>query len=487
LGEKINFRSLTLNSIKWNAFGQFGYQSISFIVSIALARLLSPAEFGLVAMLFIFSEISNAFINSGLSAALIQKKRITKIESSTIFYFNIIVAFVFYLILFFLAPAVAKFYNEPELSTLIKYYNLAFLIHSISLIQATLLIRELNFKTQNIIQIVGVLFSGIIAIIMAYTGFGVYSLIGQSITFAVTTGVLYWYHSSWRPSFVFDKRSFLELYGFGVKVFLVALLDKIFNAIDNLIIGKLFKANLLGIYNRAKTTKDLPINNVTNIATNIVFPIFSKIESIDELKKIHHQYIRLTAYIILPIMVGLALTAKPFISTIYSNKWIDSAPYLQIFCVFAITIPLNSIMVQTILSRGRSEKFLRLEMIKKAIILSSMIIGAFFGITAFLVALCISYYLAYLITCQFIAKLFNTKIFEIIRLMFSSLLLCIPMGLVVFSMTNINWKNSLFQLISEVFVGIIVYIGFSYTLRQKEFIYLLDLLKERISNKLKAN
>ncbi|HAM97249.1 MAG TPA: hypothetical protein DCQ26_01455 [Marinilabiliales bacterium] len=479
LNKQKTVRELTISSVKWNTIGQLGYQGFSIFVSILLARLLSPAEFGLVAMLFIFSEIANAFVNSGLSAALIQRKSISSADCSTIFYFNIGVSFLFYCILFLLAPVIARFYNEPQLVLLIKYYNLAFLIHSFSLIQATLLIKELNYKAQNIIQLIGVFFSGIVAIALAYLGFGVYSLIGQSLTFALTTGILYWLYSNWKPSLVFNKASFLEMYGFGIKVFFVVLLDKVFNAVDNLIIGKIFNANQLGIYNRAKTTKDIPINNITNILTSITYPVFSKIETIAELRKIHNQYLSLISYITMPIMVGLAITAKPFISVVFSDKWLPSVPYLQLFCLFAFIIPLNSIMVNTILSRGKSSKFLKLEVYKKLILLLSMSIGIIWGIKTFLCGLCIGYYISLFSTIHFVVRILEAPFYSIIKILIPSIFLSIFMGLFVFLMTYFPWKSNIIQLLSESLVGIFIYFLLSLFTKQKELIFIFQLIKNK--------
>ena len=269
------------------------------------------------------------------------------------------------------------------------------------------------------------------------------------------------------------------MYGFGIKVFFVVLLDKVFNAVDNLIIGKIFNANQLGIYNRAKTTKDIPINNITNILTSITYPVFSKIETIAELRKIHNQYLSLISYITMPIMVGLAITAKPFISVVFSDKWLPSVPYLQLFCLFAFIIPLNSIMVNTILSRGKSSKFLKLEVYKKLILLLSMSIGIIWGIKTFLCGLCIGYYISLFSTIHFVVRILEAPFYSIIKILIPSIFLSIFMGLFVFLMTYFPWKSNIIQLLSESLVGIFIYFLLSLFTKQKELIFIFQLIKNK--------
>jgi teichuronic acid exporter len=271
-----NVRHQVISGVKWNAVGQFGSQGILFFVSIILARILLPEEFGLIGMLFIFTGISTVFIGSGLGAALIKKKNCTNADFSTVFFYNIAVSLVFFVAMFFSAPYIATFYNEPELTNIARITSFLFVINAFGMIQITILQKELQFKTLNMIQIVAVIISAAVSIFMAYNDFGVYSLVWQQIIFALVANLLYWLGSAWKPALVFSKASFRELFGFGSRLLLSALLDQIYVTIDSMLIGKIFNAEQLGYYTRAKSTRDMPVSNSTGILTKIVFPIFAK-------------------------------------------------------------------------------------------------------------------------------------------------------------------------------------------------------------------
>lgn len=475
-------KSQIFSGVKWNAIGQFVRQSFSFVVSVILARLLTPEEFGLIAMLFVFSEIATAFINSGLSAALIQRRVITDIDCSTIFYFSIGAALLLYVLFYSAAPYIAQFYNEPQLMIIIKIYGLAFVIQSFSLVHTTLFVKQLNYKLTNTIQTVGAISAGIVVVFLAYVGAGVYSLVGQSLTLAIATTVLSFILSTWRPTLAFSWVSFKKMYGYGVRVFAVMLLDKIFNAIDNLILGKVFSADLLGLYNRGKATKDLAVRNVTNITTSFVFPVFSKVEGESELKSIHNKYIGLISYITWPMMVGMFIVAEPLIYVVYSNKWAAAVPYLQMFCVFGITYPLNSIMVQTIMSLGRSDSYLRLELIKKSIILSSMLLGVYYDISVFLGALCISHYIALLLTIQYVSHQINVSIISIVKEIIPGFVIASTMGITLHLIkSNVSWPNDWIQLCTLTFIGFVGYIGISVIFKRQEYIYLQNLVLKKLN------
>ena len=475
-------KSQIFSGVKWNAIGQLVRQTFSFVVSVILARLLTPEEFGLIAMLFIFSEIATAFINSGLSAALIQRRVITDIDCSTIFYFSIGVALLLYVLFFFAAPHVAQFYNEPKLVAIIKIYGLAFLIQSFSLVHTTLFVKELKYKLTNTIRTVGVISAGIVVVVLAYAGAGVYSLVGQSLTLATVTTILSFMLSAWRPTIAFSWDSFKKMYSYGVSVFAVMLLDKIFNAIDNLILGKVFNAELLGLYNRGKATKDLAIRNVTNIATSIVFPIFSKVEGEVELKSVHNKYIGLISYAVWPMMVGMFIVAEPLVYVIYSYKWAAAVPYLQIFCVFGVTYPLNSIMVQTIMSRGESDSYLRLELFKKSIILASMFVGVYYNINVFLVALCMSHYIALLLTIKYVSRHIDVSVKSIVKEIIPGFAIASTMGLALYLIkSNVSWPNDWIQLCTLTFIGSVGYIGLSVIFKRQEYIYLRNLIFKQLN------
>lgn len=478
-----SLKNRTLHSIKWNAIGQTTTQLYAIFISIALARLLHPKDFGIIAMLFIFSEIANVFINSGFAAALIQKKDLKEIDLSTTFLFNITAATIFYLTFFFLAPYIADFYDEPIIEDIIIYNNLAFFIHAFSIVQSSLLVKKLKFKRQNLIQLSGQVISGLVALGMAYFDFGVYSLVGQAISFAIITTTMYWATSSWSPSLKFSFTSFKSLHKFGIKILSVSILDKISESADNLIIGKVFNAHQLGLYSRGKTTRDLPLRNVSNIITSIVFPVFSKIESIQELKATHNKYIGAISYIVCPMMVGLAILAKPALLFLYSEKWVDAAVYLQYFCIFALTYPLNSVIVSTIMSRGKLGNFVKVEIVKKIIIFISLLTGIYWGIEVLLICLAIANYANLLITMKYISFTFKCNVWSIFKNIIPGILASLVMGGAVYLATIlINWPNQIVLLMSCIIIGLVSYLLISWIFKIHAFNMISNIVFDKFNN-----
>ncbi|QSE98441.1 lipopolysaccharide biosynthesis protein [Fulvivirga lutea] len=481
-------KSQIFSGIKWNSIGQLVRQSYSIVISIILARLLLPEEFGLVAMLFIFAELANAFVNSGLSASLIQRKNISSEECSTVFYFSIAVALFLYVLFYLSAPLIAHFYENDALINLVKFYALGFLLRSFDVVPNALFTRNLNYKTINTIQSVASISSGVVAVCMAYLGYGPYSLVGQAIALSAVSAIMSNLLSNWKPTFVFSISKFKEMYSFGVRIFFASLLDKIFNAIDNMIIGKLFGANILGFYNRGKSTKDIPVRNMVNIATNIVFPIFSKIDSINELRSVFNRYIGLISYVICPVMLMLFITSDSFIYLLFSEKWMQSVPYLRLFCILGITIPFNNVMAHTILSRGDYKKYLRIELVKKGVIFIGMVFGLFFDAYWFLLILVVTHYIGLLIITIEVAKYIKSSALDIIKIIMPpfviSMLIIIPMYFI--GTLNI-WSNELIKFVVQCVVGIISYYLFSAAFRISEQRYIISEIKNRFNTSIKSS
>ncbi|NLL27636.1 MAG: lipopolysaccharide biosynthesis protein [Bacteroidales bacterium] len=466
--------------IFWNATGKISHQGISFVVSIILSRILVPAEFGMIAMLTIFTEIAKCFIDSGLGAALIQKKDCTSKDFSTVFYFNITVSFIFYLILFFTAPFIAKFYELPELTNITRLIALVFLINSFGTIQSTILSKSLNFKSLNIVAVIAVTVSAIVAIIMSLNGFGVYSIVGQHISYALVSNLLYWILSDWRPSFVFSKKSFRELFGFGYKLLFSAILNQIFTHLDSLLIGKIFSAKSLGLYTRAKTTKDLPINSTTGIVQSILLPIFSKINNDEQLAAVGLKIYRMFFYIISPLMVGLIITAEPFIITLFSDKWLPSAPWMQIICISGITYPLSVTLCHLILAKGKSGTFLKLEIIKKTLTLLAMIIGLYFGINEFLWCTVIASYIGLYLNLIYAANALKTiKKTKFITALLPALAISIIMGICVFGINYLQIGTPWIKLIVMTFIGMLIYVLLSKLFNLWEYGYIKQFIIDK--------
>lgn len=452
---------------------------MAFLVSIILARLLTPREFGLLAVLFVFQEVANALVNSGLNAPLIQEKRISPLDCSTVFFFNVCVALICYLALVAAAPHIARFYREPELTELVRYYGLVFLIHAFGNIQRGLLLRELDYRGLNAIDLIGVGFSGLLAVQMALRGYGVYSLVGQQVSYALITSFLYWLNSPWRPTLAFSVRSFRTLSRFGSRILVVSMLDKALNALDNLVIGRIEGTAFAGQYSRGKNTRELPIGVLTGVITSLVFPLFSRITSPTELRAALGRFIGFVTYVSAPAMVGMALAAEPLISALYSPKWLPAVPFLQLFCLFGITVPLNSILVQTIMSRGEGEGLLGLELRKKALLVVSLGVGAFLGPVGLVWVLCTAHYLMLLMSMRFVARLLETPLLSIVAPAFPGVALSALMALPVYLIGQWPWRTALGELLASALTGVAAYWAFSAWSGSRDYRFAKQLILSR--------
>ncbi len=389
----------------------------------------------------------------------------------------------FYLILFFGSGYIAEFYKEPELRHLTRVISLVFLINSIGVVQHTLLRKELQFKALNLISIFGVFVSAVISIIMAYSGFGVYSIVIQNISYAIVTNALFWYFSKWKPQLVFSRQSFKTLFGFGSKLLASSILDRIYTTIDTMIIGKVFSAAQLGYFTRAKATREIPVQNSTGILTSIVLPIFSKIDNPDDLRKYHIKFLTIISYTIFPIMVGLFVTAEPLTIVLFTKKWLPSVSMLQILCVSGISYPLSVILVQTILVDGRPGLFLRLDIVKKSIGVLGMVIGLFFGFYAFLWGVVISSMIGLTLNFIFAGKTIKVGIKTYAKVLFPSIAVSFAMGIVSYLAGYFLDFNLYLKLGVEVVVGVGFFIGVSWFLKIKDFIMLKDLVFQQLRRK----
>ena len=475
-----NLKANALSGAKWNFIGHAGRQSIAFLVSIVLARLLTPREFGLLAVLFIFQEIANALVNSGLNAPLVQEKSISSLDCSTVFYFNVAVAVACYLTLLAGAHQIALFYREPELNNLIAYYGVVFLIYALGNIQLGLLLRELDFRRLNTIDLIGVGCSGFVAIFMALRGYGVYSLVGQQISHAIITSALYWLNSSWRPTFAFSVASFRRFFRFGSRVLVVSLLDKALNTLDNLVIGRVEGVAFAGQYSRGKNTRELPIALLTGVITSLVFPLFSRITNPSKLRDAHARFVGFVTYLSAPAMVGMALVAEPLITVIYSAKWLPAVPFLQLFCLFGITVPLNSILVQTIMSRGDGGGLLRLELRKKSVLVSSIGIGALGGAVGLVWALCLGHYVMLFMSMRFVARLLDTSVRSILAAALPGVGLSVLMALPVYLVGRVAWAGPHVELLVSVGTGLASYWALSAALGSRDYLFAKELISSRL-------
>ncbi len=376
-----SLKSKTVKGVGWSFADSLGSQGITFIVGLVLARMLTPAEYGLIGIILIFVNIFNSIVNSGFSAALIRKKDATDDDYSTVFITNMAISVVLSIALFFSAPLIADFFNQPQLDALSKAMSCIVIINALGLVQFTILTKRIDFKTHTKISLIASISSGIIGIFMAFAGYGVWSLVGQQISRQLLNTLLLWLYNKWIPKMHFSTKSFKELFGFGWKLLVSSLIDVAWRDIYQVIIGKCYSPATLGQYTRANQFGSLFSSNLTSIIQRVSYPVLSSIQDDkDRMKQAYRRVIKVTMLVTFVFMLGLAAIAKPMILVLIGDQWLIAAIFLPIICLQMMLYPLHAINLNMLQVQGRSDLFLRLEIIKKAIAVIPLLLGIFIDI-----------------------------------------------------------------------------------------------------------
>jgi len=428
-----NIKEKTVTGILWSFIDNFSSLGISFIVGLVLARLLSPKEFGLIGMVTIFIAISNSFINSGFSQALIKKKNCSETDYSTVFFFNLTVGLFFYFLLFVSAPFIGVFFKQPLLIQIVRILGLSLTIDSLTIIQRTTLTKRVDFKLQTKITVIASVASGVISIWLAYSGFGVWSLVTKTLIQEGVSSFLLWLFNRWRPMLVFSKQSFKELFSFGSKLLVSGLIDTIYRNVYYLVIGKYFSAQELGFYTRADQFKELPSSNINGIVSRVSYPVLAQLQDDKvRLKSGYKNIIKTTMLITFILMIGLAAVAEPMIITLIGEKWRSSIIYLQMLCFVGMFYPLHSLNLNMLIVNGRSDLFLKLEIIKKTLAIPTIIIGIFWGIKIMILGMLANTLIAYYLNSYWSGQYINYSIKEQIKDIFPSLIVALTIGFAVY-------------------------------------------------------
>lgn len=403
-----SLKAKTVKGVGWSFADNIASSGVSFLVGIVLARLLSPEEFGILGMIAIFIAISNSIIDSGFSNALIRKTDAKEIDCNTVFYFNLVVGILFYIILYLSSPVISRFFKEPQLISITRVMGSILIINALAIIQRTLLVKKVDFKTQTKISLIASLLSGFIGIGMALWDYGVWSLVGQQVSRQLFNSLFLWTYNSWRPTWAFSKASFKELFGFGSKLLLSGLIDTIYKNIYYLVIGRFYSAAQLGQYTRAEQFNGIFSSNLTSVVQRVSYPVLSSIQDEPErLKAAYRKIIKTTMLATFACMLGLAAVAKPLILVLIGEKWLEAVPYLQILCFAGMLYPLHAINLNILQVRGRSDLFLKLEIVKKAIAIIPIVLGIIYGIEYMLWGSVFTSFIAYFLNSYYSAILIN--------------------------------------------------------------------------------
>lgn len=406
----------TVKGISWSFIDNIASSGITFLVGLILARLLTPAEYGIMAMIAIFIAVSNSIIDSGFSNALIRKVHVERVDYNTVFYFNFVISVVLYLLLFVSSPAISVFFKEPILVEVTRIIGLIIIINSLCIIPRTIFIKNINFKTQTKVSLVSSISSGIIGISMAFVGLGVWSLVGQQLSRQILNTLFLWVYCKWRPVWEFSINSFKELFGFGSKLLLSGLLDTIYKNIYYLVIGRFYTPAQLGQYTRAEQFNTIFSSNLTSVVQRVSYPVLSSIqEEPARLREAYRKVIKIAMLVTFACMLGLAAVAKSLIIILIGEKWLPAVRLLQIICFSGMLYPLHAINLNILQVKGRSDLFLRLEIIKKIIAIGPITIGVFYGIEYMLLGGVFTSFIAYFLNSYYSANLIHYSTIEQVK------------------------------------------------------------------------
>lgn len=468
-----NLKSKIIVNLFWKLMERGGTQGIQFIVQIVLARLLLPEDYGIIALVLVFIAIANVFVQSGLNTALIQKKEADEADFSSVFYLSLFIACLIYIILFFTAPFIAKFYEEPALVPVFRVLSITLFFGAFNSIQNAVIARRMQFKKLFFSSTGAILVSGTVGIYMAYTGFGVWALVGQQISNQLLITLILWFTVKWRPRLLFSVGRVKSLFAFGWKILAASLIDTVYRNLRNLIIGKMYNAQMLGFYNRGEQFPALLITNIDGSIQSVLFPVLaSEQDNRSRVKDVMRRAIVTSSFVIFPMMVGLAVTAEPLVKLLLTDKWLPCVPFLQIFCAGYALWPIHTANLQAINALGRSDIFLKLEIIKKIVGLIILGITVFYGVYAIALGTVIGGIISSFINAYPNKQLLDYSYIEQWNDIMPSLLLSLVMGAVVYSFKWLGMSIWI-TLIIQICVGVILYVGMAWIFKLECFSYLV--------------
>lgn len=434
-----NLKKKTVKGVGWSAIDNIAQYAISFIVSLVLARLLTPEDYGLIGLIAIFTAISTTIINGGFTSALIRKKDVTLDDYNTVFITNLIVSIFLYLLLFFAAPSIASFFERNELINLVRVQSLGLIIGACAIVQKADLTKKIDFKTQTNITIVSSISSGLIGIALAYLDFGVWALVAYNLSFQTISTLLLWIFNKWLPNFVFSKKSFRELFGYSWKLLVSGLLDSTWKEIYQLVIGKFYQPVTLGHFTRANQFAALFSSNLTNIVQRVSFPALSSIQDDStKLKSAYVRVIRLTMLVTFVTMFGLAAISRPMIVVLIGEKWMPCVPILQILCFQMVLYPLHAINLNMLQVKGRSDLFLKLEIYKKIVSIIPLFLGVFVGIYYMLWSSVLTGFISYYLNAYYSGEMIGYSFLAQLRDIAPAFLVASVMSIIVYPISVID-------------------------------------------------
>lgn len=473
------------NSFYWSVIIQFSNQLFGFIVSIILARILFPEDFGLIGMIGIFIFLGRILLDGGLASSLIRNKEVDDCDYSTVFYTNVLTGLLIYLLLYSTAPFISLFFGEIRLVELIRIYAIVLVIGSFSIVQSVKLNKSLQFKTQFKLILPSLLISGVVAIWMAYNGYGVWSLVYKELIFTSLAGLQLWFYSRWIPKITFSKKKFIYHFSYGSKLLITDILSGLFQDSYKIVIGKYFSAAQLGFYTRAKSMQELPNSIIFNAINRVMFPLLAQVNDDNpRLKHIYSQIIKRVAYVMIPLLTFLEVFAKPLFIFLLTEKWIEAVPYFQILIIAALMSPLQSYNLNICKVKGRSDLVLKLSIVKYILIGLGLLTAIWFGVFGLLWSLVVVTFVEVIITAYFAGNLIHYLLREQLHDVKQPFVFSSVAGLVTF-VINVYWLHDAFSeflvLLTGLVIFVSVYLFLSHWFKNEIFKIGMILIKKKFS------
>lgn len=455
-----SLKNKTVKGVAWSGIDNMAQIGVSFIVGVILARLLTPDDYGLLGIILIFSNISTSLINAGFTTALIRKVDPTNDDYNTSFISNVALSLIFYIVIFIIAPLISQFFHREELIALTRVTSLGIVIGSLSMVQQTRLTKRIDFKAQTKITIVSSVTSGVVGISMAFLGFGVWSLVAQLISSQTLKTVLLWLFDKWIPRIRFSSKSFHELFGFGWKMMLSALLDSLWKELYQVVVGRFYNPATLGQYTRANQFSQLFSSNLTSVIQRVTYPVLSNIQDDKEqMVLVYRRFIKVTMFVTAISMFWLAALSEPLLYCLIGPQWSEAAIYLPLICIAGSTYPLHSLNLNMLQVLGRSDLFLGLEIVKKIVALAPLAVGAFVGIIPMLLLNLVTTVIAFFLNSHYSGKFLGYSSWMQIKDIIPSYGVAVAISVPVFMLSYLpvsNWIILPIQLIAGLMIFIII-------------------------------
>lgn len=467
-----SLKSKTVKGASWSFIDGIAGQGITFLVGLVLARLLSPEEYGLIGIITIFIAVFNSIVDSGFSNALIRKNDAKDIDYNTVFISNLVLSIILFWVLYISAPAISNFFYQPQLIPLLRVMGSIVIINAFAIIQRTIFVKNVDFKTQTKVSLISSISSGVVGIGMALSGYGVWSLVGQQISKHILNSAFLWLFSNWYPRLQFSFQSFNDLFSFGWKLLVSSLIDTVWKEIYQVIIGKCYSPVALGQYTRAQQFASICSSNLTTVVQRVSYPILSSVQDDKErLKSGYKRIIKVSMLVTFVLMLGLAAVAKPLVLTLIGEQWLPCVPFLQIICLQMMLYPLHSLNLNMLQVQGRSDLFLKLEIIKKIIAIVPLVLGIFVNIYWMLGGSVVTGFTAYYLNAYYSGPFLNYSIKEQVKDILPSFGVAASMAVTVFAMSYIP-MNPFILLPLQIFVGAVITIGICEATKLPEYIEL---------------